>query len=206
MTCYIFGASEITDYEYYKDKISKGSYIICADGGISHIKALGLVPDVIIGDFDSSENTSEFSEKIVYPSEKDDTDLALAINYACEKGFEKCIAIGCLGGRLDHTLANIHLLKYAYDKNIRLELTDSNTKVFLADKNTVIESEGYKYISVFPFGENAKGITYQGLKYPLINAELKAGIPLGVSNQFVEEKAEIKCENGLLIVMLVERD
>lgn len=206
MTCYIFGASAISDYEYYKDKISKDSYIICADGGISHIKALGLIPDVIIGDFDSSENTSEFSEKIVYPSEKDDTDLALAIDYACEKGFEKCIAIGCLGGRLDHTLANIHLLKYAYDKNIKLELIDSNTRVFLADKNTVVEKEGYKYISVFPFGDRAKGITYQGLKYPLFNAELKGGIPLGVSNQFKDETAEIKCEEGVLVIILAERD
>ena len=206
MIAYIFGASPIEDYSYLKGKIKKDDYIICADGGIRHIKALGLTPDVIIGDFDSSENTDEFKNKIVYPVKKDDTDLALAIDYASEKGFTRCVAIGCLGGRLDHTLANIHLLKYAFIKNIRLELIDENTKVFLICNKEEIKNEGYKYVSVFPFGDYAKGISYKGLEYPLTDATLKAGIPLGVSNSFKEETAEIKCEEGLLIVILSERN
>ena len=205
MISYIFGASEISDYGYYKDKIEKSSFIICADGGIKHIKALGLIPDVIIGDFDSSENTDEYSNKIVYPVKKDDTDLALALNYAEEKGFSECVAIGCLGGRLDHTLSNIHLLKYAYYKNISLKLIDENTEVFLIKGKKKIKYSGYKYISVFPLGDKATGVTYKGLEYPLCDATLISGIPLGVSNHFADEYAEIECKEGFLVVMLTER-
>ena len=202
MICYIFGASEISDYTYYKDKIDENSYIICADGGIKHIEALGLTPDIIIGDFDSSENTEKYSNKIVYPAEKDDTDLGLALSYAYKKGFTKCVAIGCLGGRLDHTLANIHLLKYAYDKNIALELIDSNTKVILVKGNAELSNDGYKYISVFPLGDTARGISYEGLKYPLLNATLKAGLPIGVSNQFEGEKALIKSDDPVVVILI----
>lgn len=205
MISYIFGASPIGDYGYLKNKIKKNAHIICADGGIKHIKALGLSPDVIIGDFDSSENTDEFKNKIVYPAKKDDTDLALAIDYASEKGFSKCVAIGCLGGRLDHTIANIHLMKYALSKNIRLELIDENTKVFLIDNREEIKNEGYKYISVFPLGDYAKGVSYKGLEYSLSDATLVSGIPLGVSNRFSEEYAEVRCKEGLIIVILSER-
>ena len=203
MICYIFGASEITDYEYYREKINKDSYIICADGGIRHLEKLGISPDVIIGDFDSS-NEPESDNKVVYPSEKDDTDLGLAIAYAQEKGFKKCVAIGCLGGRLDHTIASIHLLKYAYDKGIKLELIDKNTKVMLITEETKIKNDGYKYISVFPFGDKAESVTLCGLKYPLFEKTLYAGFPLGVSNEFKDGEAVIKTVQPLVVILIRE--
>ena len=203
MICYIFGASEIKDYEYYKNVINKDSYVICADGGIKHLNRLEIVPDVIIGDFDSSDEPSD-KNKIVYPKEKDDTDLGLAISYASEKGFKKCVAIGCLGGRLDHTLASIHLLKYAYDKGVDLELIDESARVMLKSDKFEIKNDGYKYISVFPFGDKVENITLKGLKYPLENAKLKAGFPLGVSNEFVCDTAVIETDSPVVIILIRE--
>lgn len=204
MIAYIFGASEISDYTYLKDINFSQGYIICADGGIRHIEKLGLKPDVIIGDFDSSVNNFKYENKIVYPSEKDDTDLGLALNYAADNGFVECIAIGCLGGRLDHTFAGISLLKYAYDKGINFTLVDEKTKVFLTDKRCEIKNENYKYISVFPFGNEALGVNLKGFKYPLENAVLKAEFPLGISNELIGDKGIIEVEKGSLIIMTVK--
>ena len=204
MITYIFGASHIDNYTYLEKIDFSNSFIICADGGIKHIRKLGLAPDVIIGDFDSSEEPEDFRNKIVYPREKDDTDLGLAINYAAEHGLKNCIAIGCLGGRIDHTYANFSLIKFALDKGIKLELIDEKSCVFPVCDSCEIIKEDYKYISVFSFGESATGVSLDGFKYPLVNAELKYDFPLGVSNQLVSAIGKIKVKSGVLLVMMVK--
>lgn len=204
MITYIFGAAHIDNYEYLEKIDFSDSFIICADGGIRHIERLGLTPAVYIGDFDSSVNDEKYSNKIVYPVEKDDTDLGLAINYAAEHGLNKCVAIGCLGGRIDHTYANFSLIKYAYEKNVQLKLIDEKSCIFAVGGHCEIRKEGYKYISIFPCGEKATGITLRGFKYSLANAELDHSFPLGVSNQLIEDKAYIEVKNGLLLIMMVK--
>ncbi len=206
MITYIFGASEIDDYSYYEKIDYNGSFIICADGGTKHTKRLNLVPDILLGDFDSSSDFNDYKNKITYPKEKDDTDLGLAINYASLNGYKDCIAIGCLGNRLDHTYANISLLKYAYDKGVKLELIDENTKVFLVNGKKEILKEEYKYVSIFPFGNNVKGVTLTGFKYPLDNHMLSMEYPLGISNELIENKGIIEVSDGFLIVMMVRHE
>lgn len=204
MITYIFGASKIDDYSYLEKIDFNNSYIICADGGIEHIKRLNLIPDVIIGDFDSSVDAGEYKNKIVFPKEKDDTDLGLAINYAAENNLIECVAIGCLGNRLDHTFANICLLCDAYKKGVTLKLIDEKTSVFLVDKSYKLKNDGYKYVSVFPFGDFANGVILKGFKYPLNNYSLFMHYPLGVSNQLVDEFGIIEVNDGILIVMTVK--
>lgn len=204
MITYIFGASHIDNYDYLKAIDFSDSFIICADGGIKHIRKLGLAPDVIIGDFDSSDEPEDFKNKIVYPSEKDDTDLGLAINYAAAHGLEKCIAIGCLGGRIDHTYANFSLIKYALDKGVKLEIIDEKSRIFAVCDNCEIIKGDYKYISIFTFGESASGVSLDGFKYPLTKAELTYDFPLGVSNQLVCETGKISVTSGVLLVMMVK--
>ncbi len=204
MITYIFGASHIDNYEYLEKIDFSGSYIICADGGIKHAEKMCLVPDVIIGDFDSSKDEGKYKNKIIYPVEKDDTDLGLAINYAAEHGYKNCIAIGCLGGRIDHTYANLSLIKYAYDKGVKLELIDEKCRIFAVDKSCDIFSDDYQYVSLFPYGECVKGITLEGFKYSLCNDILKYNFPLGVSNQLIEKKGHIDVDDGLLLVMMVK--
>lgn len=206
MKCIILGASDISDYKRVSKFVKQDDFIICADGGIKHLNPLGITPDVIIGDFDSWEGKIPYENKIVHPKEKDDTDLGLCIDYACEKGFESCIALGCLGGRIDHTFAGISLIKYAYDKSLKLTLCDENHKIFLLNGEMEVKKDGYKYLSVFPYGEKAEGIFYEGLKYPLFDATLTYDVPLGISNEIVGEKAKIRCEKGNLIIIQSERE
>ncbi len=204
MITYIFGAAHIDNYDYLSKVDFSESHIICADGGIKHIRKLGLTPDVIIGDFDSSQNIDEYRNKIVYPTEKDDTDLGLAINYSALQGYKECVAIGCLGGRTDHTYANFSLIKYAYDKGIKLELIDEKSRIIAVSGKCEIHRSDYKYISLFPYGEKASGITLSGFKYPLNKAELRYDYPLGVSNQLISERGLIEIEDGMLLVMMVK--
>lgn len=204
MITYIFGASKIDDYSYLEKIDFKDSYIICADGGIEHIKKLNLTPDVYIGDFDSSCDTGEYNNKIVFPKEKDDTDLGLAINYASENNLSQCVAIGCLGNRLDHTFSNICLIYDAYKKGVNIRLIDKYTDVFLVDKKFELKNEGFKYVSIFPFGDSANGITLKGFKYPLNNHSLFMNYPLGVSNQLTEDVGIIEVSDGTLIVMTIK--
>ncbi len=206
MNCVILGASDIKDYSLILKFVKDDDFIICADGGIKHLEPLGLTPDVIIGDFDSWEKKIPYENKIVHPKEKDDTDLGLCINYACKKGFCECIALGCLGGRIDHTFASINLIKYAYDKGLNLTLCDEEHKIFLLTGEMEIEKDGYKYISVFPYGEKACGVSYKGLKYPLFDATLTYDIPLGISNEIEGKNAKIKCKKGNLIIIQTERE
>lgn len=204
MITYIFGASKIKDYSYLESIDFSKSFIICADGGTEHLKKLSLTPDILIGDFDSSSDFNDYKNKITYPKEKDDTDLGLAINYASQKGFKECIAVGCLGNRLDHTYANISLLKYALDKGVNLELIDDKTKVFLVNGKKEILKDDFKYVSIFPFENNVKGINLTGFKYPLSESVLTSDYPLGISNEITDEKGIIEVKSGNLIVMLIK--
>ena len=105
---------------------------------------------------------------------------------------------------MDHTFANICLLKYAYNKGIALELIDENTHAFLVDEFCEISKDDFKYVSLFPFGDNVGGITLSGFKYPLNNAKLSMDYPLGISNEITDNIGTIKIENGVLIVMMVK--
>ena len=196
--CYIFCAGEFTELAHI---IGAEDVIIAADGGLCHLENLPLVPDVIMGDFDSLGYVPEGAE--VYPVEKDDTDSMLAIRHGLDRGYRRFLIYGGLDGpRLDHTIANLQALHFLADQAARGFL------VGLSHVATVIKNECLSFgadakgiVSVFCMGADAQGVTIRGLKYGLEKGSLKAGFPLGVSNHFVGEKSEISVENGSLLVI-----
>ena len=174
---------------------------IAADGGLGHMEQLGLTPDVILGDFDSLGYVPQKAN--VFPVEKDDTDAMLAVRKGLELGCSRFIFYGALEGpRLDHTVANFQTLQF---------LADRGAQGFLVGKDTVVTviKNGSIYfpalpegiVSVFCLGADAHGVTIRGLQYPLENGTLTAGFPLGVSNHFVGENAEISVEDGSLLIL-----
>lgn len=196
-SCVIFCAAEF-------DRLLapvEGSYIIAADGGLRHLEKLGLIPNVIIGDFDSLEYVPQGAE--VYPVEKDDTDSMLAVKLGLQKGFRDFILYGTLDGpRLDHTVANYQLLKYLTEHSARGVL------VGLTFCATVVENGEIHFgpnhagdISVFCIGPEAKGVSIRGLFYELEKGTLSSGFPLGVSNHFTEKEASVSVEQGALLVL-----
>lgn len=179
----------------------KNDLVIGADRGYFTLVENGHVPQVAIGDFDSYTGEIKCENTLVYPIKKDDTDSALAIKYAYEHGYKKIIVFGAIGGELDHTIANIALTAQYAEKGIEVVFVDGKNVLFAIHNSSVTFDEHAKgRISVFSFGDRAEGVLEKGLLYTLENATLDNRIPLGVSNEFVNEKAMISVGNGTLLI------
>lgn len=184
------------------------SYLICADGGYDRAVEWGLMPHVVIGDFDSAEGVPQGDFEILsLPREKDDTDLLAAVKLALSRGYRAFRILGALGGRLDHAYGNLSVLQFIADQGGTAALEDGSTRVFLrraGDPPLLLEQQQGKTVSVFPFGTSRCVATYTGLQYPLTHGELTIGVPLGVSNVVVEERASIFIESGTAIILVLE--
>ncbi len=182
--------------------------VIAVDGGLRYAKALGIVPDCLVGDFDTAgEEAVKPYEAMGVPvmrhrPEKDCTDTELALLYALDLPDVSHITIlGAFGGRFDHALANVQILLHALKKKVPCFLADPQNLVFLADgpvtfsRNTMWKP----YISLIPLTERARGVTLTGFRYPLSEAELSIGKSLGVSNELIREEGFLDIKEGVLI-------
>lgn len=183
---------------------NNGDFIICADNGYSVAKDSGIIPDIIIGDFDSIMIALPSDiETIKLPVEKDVTDTLACVKYAINKGFKKIIIIGGIGGRLDHTMANLQCLLYGLTAGVEMILRDENNIVSLHFPSEIkIKKEENFKLSLFSFSDICAGISTKGLKYPLFNDQLSQGFPLGVSNEFTSEYASVIFKSGILLLIL----
>lgn len=181
--------------------IQKDDYIIAADGGFAHIQRLGLTADATLGDFDSLGYVPENAN--VFPVEKDDTDTMLAIRHGLSKGYREFLLYGTLDGpRLDHTVANFQALNYLADNGATGHLIGLSQIATVVKNSSVCFDAGAKGIlSVFCLGADARGVTLEGLQYPLENGTLSAGFPLGVSNHFIGQNAKISVTDGSLLLL-----
>ena len=196
--CIIFCAA---DFEALAEPIRAEDYIIAADGGLRHTAKLGITPDEILGDFDSLGYTPEGAN--VFPVEKDDTDAMLAIRRGLSLGYREFVLYGSLDGpRLDHTVANFQALQYLCDHGAFGILAGVRTMAAVVKNGTLSFPAGCEgTVSVFCHGSDTRGVTLKGLYYPLGKGTLTAGFPLGVSNHFTGEPAEISAEDGSLLVL-----
>jgi len=200
--CLIFGASPDWDYAALLVKKEEGDLLICADGGYRHAKALGLTPDWLVGDFDSLPENGEADHILRVKPEKDDTDANLAVLKGLEQGYHIFAMYGGLGGRVDHSMANIQMMADLAEKGISLTLYDEQSALrVLTPGNHIIQKAGYRFLSIFSFDRETKGVTLNGMKYPLFDAVLSNRFPLGVSNEILEEHGEISFTEGLLLVI-----
>ena len=196
--CIIFCAAE---FDAPVEKIRPGDYIIAADGGVAHTEKLGIVPDAILGDFDSLGYVPEGAA--VFPVEKDDTDAMLAVRRGLDLNFREFVLYGSLDGpRLDHTVANFQTLQYLADHGARGILVGKAFLVTAVKNGTLSFPAGAEgTVSVFCMGSDARGVTLEGLYYPLENGTLRSGFPLGVSNHFTGKAAKITVQDGSLLIL-----
>jgi thiamine pyrophosphokinase len=207
MYAVVVSSGSIIDYLYYDKLFHEAGFIVCADGGAAHLKRMGIVPDVLVGDFDSidTEHLQYYREKNVevykYPKEKNMTDTELAVKVAIDRGYKDIVIIGGTGGRLDHTLSNILLLKKMLDRGIMGKVVNEHNEIFLtAGSVEVIAQEEYN-LTLLPVTERVEGITTKGLYYPLRGETIEMGSSRGVSNKFVAGKAQISITSGILAVI-----
>ena len=208
----LIGAGELGGNvaELIKNSLQSTDYIIALDGGLAFCAEHGIVPDRIVGDFDSlpkekTELLDRYPGEIIYrlPCEKDDTDTLAAIRMTVELGYESFIIYGGLGGRFSHTMANIQSLMYLKELGLQGVLVGENSRIFMIKNESVILSmEDNGYISVFAYSGKAEGVRIKNLKYEVENIELIHSFPIGVSNEFIGKMAEISVENGTLLVVM----
>lgn len=186
----------------------KPDFVLCADGGYDHAKAAGIVPDMLMGDLDSISvpNDPEI-ETVIFPCEKDDTDTGICLQTALDRGCRDILIIGGLGGRLDHTLSNVHLITGKSHLADRITIKDKhNSCTVLNNSSITLPRRDNQYLSVFSMSEKSTGVCEAGVKYPLAGAELPSGSTLGTSNEIIDDYAVISVENGILLVILSDRD
>ena len=197
--CYIFGAGRRTVLE---KRPEKEDYIIAADGGYNYCIEEGIVPNLIVGDFDSGEKPDTNAEVIVLPEKKDETDTFFAVKKGLERGFRTFHIYGGTGGREDHTIANIQTLRYIAERGGCGWLYSENGKAaVIKDGSLTLPKRESGYVSVFSLTDVSEGVTISGLGYELESAELKASYPMGVSNCFTGAESCISVKNGALLIM-----
>lgn len=209
----ITGGRTETDFvaEVYREYLP--DVVIAADRGVMAAKELDIIPDYIVGDFDSGDTTvveyfkSQFEihgKPIVrtFNPEKDETDTEIAISLALTLKPEDIVIIGATGTRLDHTMANIGLLHKAMEGGVKARIIDEYNVVSIHDREITLKRDKAfgECFSLIPFTENVRGLNIKGAKYELENYILSAGNSLGVSNEFNKSTVKISFASGILIL------
>lgn len=203
----IFANGDLPDLNKARALLRQDDYILCADGGARHALALGLTPNLVIGDMDSLEKDTW--EKLegsnipveLYPRDKNETDLELALNRAIELEPKEILIIAALGGRLDQTLGNIALLNnpYLVTRNIRLD--DGVEEIFFCRSQAEVRGRSGDLVSLIPWGNSVHGVQTQGLKWSLNNETLHPEKTRGISNEMIDKVANIESSSGILLVI-----
>ncbi len=197
----------IVDYSFYKDKIDHYDLIICADGGLAHAMKMDIIPQVALGDFDSTTDhviqlfKSKGTEIIRYSTIKNETDTEIALLYALAQKPDAIDILAGLGSRFDHSFGNVHLLKKAADLGVPCWIITENNEITLIKDKIKVTGEIGDGISLLPFTETVSHVYTSGLAYPVEDGEFHIGAPYGISNYMTKSKAEIKIDGGLLLVM-----
>lgn len=201
--CYIFGAGEFSPCAI---TLSEEDLVIAADGGYDHLISMGLRADIALGDFDSVTSyeiwEDNICEKYTYPPEKDDTDMMLAIKLGLSRGYTDFAIYGGLGGRLDHTLANIQALSFIASEGARAVLYHEHYALtVIKNSSFTLSKDTSGYVSIFSLSDKSENVTIKGLKYEIEGMSLTNTFPLGVSNEAVGKKGIISVENGILLIL-----
>lgn len=209
-TCIVIGAGT---FSLKHIDVGDDDFCIAVDGGYGYCRQLDIKPDFIIGDMDSlPENLQDEIEKISVEEpervvrlcpEKDDTDMLAALRIGMEKGYKNYRIYGALGGRMEHSIANIQCLCYL--KNNGAEgaiLEEGLTITVIKDEKVSFGNRKEGYLSLFSLGERAEGVTITGMKYPLNHALVTNDYPIGISNEFIGEEGVVEVKKGMLLVIL----
>ncbi len=209
MRAIIIANGQIHDSDLHRSLIAPTDLVICADGGASNALALGLQPQVVVGDLDSFDSDlqaqleGEGCQILAYPARKDETDLELAVYYAIEHGVDEILILGALGGRIDQTLANVLLLALPELRSVKVKILNGRQEVFLIRDEALIEGQVGDTLSLLPLTEEVTGIYSEGLEYPLENGTLYLGPALGVSNTLTAPQARVRVGHGLLLAVII---
>jgi thiamine pyrophosphokinase len=191
----------------HAERIRAADLLVAADGGALPLLRLGLSPQLVIGDLDSLDAAAEAELRRLgvelrrFPRAKDETDLELALLLAAERGAERVDVLGALGGRWDHTLANVAMLDMPELRGRQVRLLDGNQTLFAVRDAAPLEGQRGDTVSLLPLTPEARGVTTAGLLYPLTDATLRYERARGVSNVLLDPPGRVSLREGLLLVV-----
>lgn len=202
--CVIVGGADINNYGFIREKLCADDYVVFCDSGLKHLQHLHAKPSLIVGDFDSHDNPLLDTETIVLPREKDDTDTVYAVKEAIKRGFDDFLLIGVAGARLDHTLGNVSVLLHLDSLGKKGCIIDDYSEMEIVSERPVSICDKYSFFSLLNITGCAKGITINGAKYPLADAEISCEYQYGISNEVLPgEKAVVSVKCGKLLLIKV---
>ncbi len=202
----IIGGADIQDYDNVKKYLRHSDYYVYCDCGLKHKNMLGVMPDLVIGDFDSHAKPQDSSSVIVLPVVKDDTDTIYAVKEGIRRGCDDFLLIGATGGRQDHNLGNIYALLMLAKSGKNAVIVDDygEISIIMAGETRRVKY-GWRFFSLLNISGTARGITITGAKYNLDNAEIFPEYQYGISNEVFspEHEAEITLREGALLLVCV---
>jgi len=184
------------------------SFIIAVDSGANSLYEANIIPNTLLGDFDSinSEILEYYKSKQVdimnFPSHKDKTDTEIALDYVMELGTTELYILGGFGTRMDHTLSNLFIIE-KYTEKINCKLIDLHNLVqfIKGPQKLTFDKSKYKYVSIIPLSNEITGVTTYGLKYPLNQATLKRTDSIGISNEIIKDKGAFSISEGKALII-----
>lgn len=206
MRAVILASGAVQNLDRVRRLVGRPDLLICADGGLRHAAALGLTPDLVVGDFDSAdprllaEAVQQGLPILRLPVEKDKTDSQVALEEAVRRGAEEVLLVGCSGSRIDHTLSNLLLLPGA---PVPVTLTDGQNiaRALAPGRSLRLEAEPGAFLSLVPLSPVVTGVCVDGVRWPLKGATLRWGESLGVSNRVTAAVATVSVGEGVLLVV-----
>ncbi len=200
-SCYIFGAGEYGNLIPDLKELSSG-LVIAADGGFAHLSQWGVSPDLAVGDFDSLGFVPQGIEVIRHPVRKDDTDMFLAVQEGLSRGCSRFYLYGGLGGRLDHTLGNLQILAFLAEQQRPAFLLGENTAVTaLCCGSLIFSPDHHGTLTLLSWSSRTEHVNIRGMLYSMSDGTMTCDYPLGISNEFLGQEAEISADRGVLMAL-----
>ena len=204
-TCALVGASDFNAL-HFREMADSGAfdYVIAVDGGLAHLEGIGVKPDMAMGDFDSLGYIPKGLRVAQFSRNKDESDMELALRRAKSMRYGDVFVYGGLGGRLDHTMANMQLFSYFSEQGMYVTAIDEASAVtFLTGPDTFeLPASEAGTVSVFSMNDKSEGVFERGLKWELDDAALTNRTSLGLSNEFTGEAVMIGVESGTIAIFL----
>jgi thiamine pyrophosphokinase len=202
--CVIIGAAPINNYDKIKAFFKPDDFFIFCDAGLKHQPKLKIIPNLIIGDFDSIEKPVSETETIVLPSKKDDTDVFYAVKEAIKRGFNDFLLTGVIGERFDHSLCNLSVLLYLEMSYKKAKIIDDYSVMqIVSGKNNYVEDD-CQFFSLMCINGDAEGVTIKNAEYEIENETIKSSYQFGISNKVLKNsRTEITIDKGKMLLMKI---
>ncbi len=204
MRAFVYAGGPVTP-ERIEERPDDTDLTIAADAGWKNAKKTGVTPKILVGDFDSlgEPQVPDGTELYRVPTEKNDTDLQLAVKIAIARGATEIVIVAGLGGRIDHTLSALAVAEDLHGRKIRAVIVDGKNRLtYLAnDSMLIVKDKNFQYLSIIAVSEKLRGVTIEGCKYPLKNATIERRNQFAVSNEITGNAALITVRRGAAYII-----